>query len=224
MASTQEDLFDAIAAEDVERVRELLADDPSVARARDAEGISALMRARYRTNRALVSALREQAGELDAAEAAALGEIDRLTMLLDGDPSLIEARTPDGFTLLHLAAFFSGADAVRLLIARGADLDARGTGWMRGTALHSAASARDPGAVRALLDAGADPDARQAGGFTPLHAAAQNGDAESVHALLDAGADPSLETDDGKSAATFAEDGGDGSTITALADAMRRSG
>ena len=51
MASTSEDLFAAIEAGDVARVRAMLEADPSLASARDAEGVSALMRARYRFDR-----------------------------------------------------------------------------------------------------------------------------------------------------------------------------
>lgn len=216
MASTSEDFFDAIEAGDVERVRALLGDDPSLGRARDGDGLSALLRARYRLDRALVAAVREHAGDLDAAEAAALGEIDRLAVLLDADRSLVEHRTPDGFTLLHLAAFFAGAEAVRLLLARGADVDARGTGWMTGTALHSAVSAHDAEAVRALLDAGAEVDARQSGGLTPLHAAAHHGDTAIVRLLLGTGADPSRAADDGRDARAFAADGATAETIALL--------
>jgi ankyrin repeat protein len=219
MASTSAELFDAIEAGDVRRVRAALADDPSLATARDASGVSALLRARYTFDRALVATIRDHVAELDAPEAAALGDLDRLTALLDADPSLVDVRTPDGFTLLHLAAFFAGVDAVALLLARGADVDARGAGWMTGTALHSAASARDAASVRALLDAGADPNARQSTGYTPLHSAAHNGDAASVRALLSAGADPSLTTDDGKGARAFAAESGDEATIGLLTSA-----
>ena len=217
MASTPQGLFEAIEANDVDRVRALIAEDPSLAAARDEDGVSALLRARYRLDRALVAAVRTHRGELDAPEAAALGELDRLAVLLDADPSLVEMRTPDGFTLLHLAAFFAGGDAVRLLLARGADVDARGTGWMSGTALHSGVSAHDADAVRALLDAGAEVDARQSVGYTPLHGAAHNGDAAIVRMLLEAGADPSLTNDEGKDALAFAEEGGDAETIELLA-------
>jgi uncharacterized protein len=220
MASTSHALFEAIEAGDVDGVRALLAQDPSLAHARDASGVSALLRARYRLDRALVSAVRSHAGDLDAPEAAALGDTDRLAVLLDAEPSVVNMRTPDGFTLLHLAAFFAGAYAVRLLLARGADVDAHGTGWMTGTALHSAVSAGDPDAVRALIEAGAELDARQSGGHTPLHGAAHGGRAEVVRELLAAGADPSLTNDDGKDAHAFAAESGDAGTIAAIVDAL----
>ena len=53
MASASEDLFAAIDAGDVDRVRATLDADPSLAMARDHEGVSALLRARYRRDRAL---------------------------------------------------------------------------------------------------------------------------------------------------------------------------
>ena len=58
MASASEDLFAAIDAGDVDRVRATLDADPSLAMARDHEGLSALLRARYRRDRALVEAVK----------------------------------------------------------------------------------------------------------------------------------------------------------------------
>jgi ankyrin repeat protein len=174
------------------------------------------MRARYRLDRDLVDAVRSRVDTLDVFEAAALGDVDRLVALLDVDESLVAARSSDGFTPLHLAAFFGGVDAAKLLLARGADVDAAGTGWMTGTALHSAASARRVDVGLILLGAGADPNRRQTGGFTPLHAAAANGDVAFVRALLSHGAEPGSRTDDGRSTATFAQERGDAETIAAL--------
>src|SRR6476469_2091673 len=170
MASAAEDLFAAIDAGDVDRVRATLDADPSLAMARDHEGVSALLRARYRRDGALVEAVKARVASLDAFEAATFGDLDRLAVVLADDPAL--TRSGDGFTALHLAAFFGQDDAVRLLLARGADPDARGTGWMTGTPLNAAASARHATVVALLLEAGADADAVQRGGWTPLHSAA----------------------------------------------------
>jgi ankyrin repeat protein len=216
MARTPNELFAAIGAGDPELLRAILERDPSLAMARDANGVSALMRARYRLDRDLVDAVRSRVDTLDVFEAAALGDVDRLVALLDVDESLVAARSSDGFTPLHLAAFFGGVDAAKLLLARGADVDAAGTGWMTGTALHSAASARRVDVGLILLGAGADPNRRQTGGFTPLHAAAANGDVAFVRALLSHGAEPGARTDDGRSTATFAQERGDAETIAAL--------
>src|SRR4051794_13235524 len=145
---------------------------------------------------------------LDIAEAAALGRVDRLAELLDGEPSAVSERTSDGFTPLHLAAFFGGAPAVSLLIDRGADVSAVADNAMQVQPLHSAAAAHDVDAVRRLLEAGAPVDAHQMGGWTPLQEAASNGDVAMVDVLLAAGADLSASNDSGKTAADIADEGG----------------
>jgi ankyrin repeat protein len=101
------------------------------------------------------------ADEPDVLEAAALGRLDVLRTHLDGDPDALGVRTPEGFTALHLAAFFGGGAAVRLLLGAGAPADADGENDLRVRPLHSATAARDHDAVRALLEAGADPNVRQ---------------------------------------------------------------
>jgi len=216
VASASEDLLAAIDAGNVDRVRAMLDADPSLATARDHEGVSALLRARYRRDRALVEAIKARVGSLDAFEAATFGDLDRLAVLLAADPDLTERRTGDGFTALHLAAFFGQDDVVRLLLARGADPDARGAGWMTGTPLNAAASARHATVVALLLEGGADPDAVQLGGWTPLHSAAHNGDARTVELLLAHGADPAAMDDDSRSVADMARENGDPATIRAI--------
>jgi uncharacterized protein len=216
MASASEDLFAAIDAGDVDCVRATLDANPSLAMARDHEAVSALLRARYRRDRALVEAVKARVASLDAFEAATFGDLDRLAVLLAADPDLTERRSGDGFTALHLAAFFGQDDAVRLLLARGADPDARGTGWMTGTPLNAAASARHATVVALLLEAGADPDAAQRGGWTPLHSAAHNGDPRTVELLLAHGADPAAMDDDSRSVGDMARENGDPATIGAI--------
>ncbi len=148
------------------------------------------------------------AAELDVFEAAALDRVDRLKTLLEEDGELARAVSSDGFTPLHLAAFFAAPRAAQLLVERGAEIDAIARNPMRVTPLHSGAAAQQAEIARLLLDHGADPNARQHGGFTPIHAGAQNGDAELVELLLTRGADPALRTDDGRDAADFAAEAG----------------
>lgn len=222
MASTSDDFFAAIEAGEADQVRTLLDADPSLAMARDAESVSALMRAAYRFDDALVEAIRPRVGELDMFEAATLGDMQRLEELLAGDPSSATAASGDGFTALHLAAFFGHADAARLLLHRGAEVNAPGSGWMTGTALHSATSARRVEVVAVLLEAGADPNARQSGGWTPLHSAAHNGDLPVITLLLEAGSVPSAENDDGVSVREMAEAGGDPASVSAIEAALDR--
>jgi ankyrin repeat protein len=221
MANTYEGLFDAIEAGDVAAVRAIVDADPAAAASRDAQGVSALMRARYRFDRELVDAIRDRVDELDVFEAASFGDLERLTHLLVTDPGAVTAYAGDGFTALHFAAFFGQPMAVRALLDHGAEVDALGRGWMTGTALHSAASRARADTVGILLDAGADPNARQSAGWTPLHSAAHNGDAASVDLLLAAGADPTATNDEGRSVLDLATEKGDAATIERIRAALQ---
>jgi uncharacterized protein len=215
MASSDE-LFGAIDAGNADLMRSLVAQDPSLAGARDAEGVSALMRARYRLDMAMVDGIIAAGHDLDVFEAASLGELDRLVTLLSDDASLARVYSADGFTPLHFAAFFGKPEVGRLLLERGADVDAAGHGWMTGTPLNSACAGNHVEVARILLEAGADPDARQSHGWTPIHSAARNGSLELVELLLAHGGDPTVVNEDGRSALDLAE-GGD----AAVADRLR---
>jgi ankyrin repeat protein len=209
----------AITDGDVDRVRELLAADPTLAGSRDADGISAVLHARYRDAEDILAQLLAAGPELDVFEAAAIGDGDRAGRLLDADPELIGAFSPDGYTPLHLAAFFGHAPVVSELVGRGADLRAVARNPMAVTPLHSAAAAGQVEVARILIEAGAPVDERQAGGWTPLHSAAQNGDVELVRLLLASGADPSLANDAGKTPADLAAERGHDDLLAALGDA-----
>lgn len=131
--------------------------------------------------------------ELSIFEAAAFGRAERLRSILDADPSEAAAVSDDGFTALHLAVYASQAEAARLLIDHGADVDVRSSGSIaRVPPLGTAAFVRSVPLARLLLDAGADVNGRGEGGFTALHSAAANGDAELAELLLERGADTTV--------------------------------
>jgi len=200
-----DEIFAAIDAGDGESVRELVETRPQLAAARDEAGLTAVLRAAYSGRQELVGLLLDANPALDVFDAAAVGRERGLEELLAADTDLARSWSPDGFTPLHLAAFFGHEDAARLLLEHGADANvvARHES-LKVTPLHSAAAGAHSSIVRLLLEAGADADARQEGGFTPLHSAAQNGDRESAEALLDSGADPAATTDEGKTPADLA--------------------
>ena len=221
MANTSDELFEAIEAGDVGRVDAMLDADPPLASSRDASGVSALMRARYRFDKALTEVVKRRLDVLDVFEAAAFGDVDRLTELLEAEPSLVNDYSGDGFTALHFAAFFGRHEAAALLIDRGAEVDAFGRGWMTGTPVHSAVSRKHAEVVRILLDAGANPNVRQSAGWTPLHAAAMNGDLTSVELLLAAGADPNATNEEGRSVTDLANESGDDATADRIRSALQ---
>jgi ankyrin repeat protein len=144
--------------------------------------MSEIMAALYRGDE---EAARELAAgaELDVFEAASLGSVERLSELLDGDPGLATARSDDDFTALHYAAFFDGPEAARLLLERGADVNAFADNELGVHPLNSAAAAGRTDVARVLLEHGADPTAPTRSGFTPLDAAEANGNAELAELL-----------------------------------------
>lgn len=211
------ELFAAIDAADDARLEALLAADPGLAGARDEAGLSAVLHALYRNRRATAERLAAAAGRLDVFEAATLDRAETLRSLLAAEPELATAWSPDGFTALHLAAFFGGGDGARLLLEAGADPNIRSRNDFGVLPLHSAAAGARAEVVAALLQAKADPDVAQRHGYRPLHGAAENGDRRSVELLLAAGADRHLTTDDGRTPADLARAAGH-EEIAALLD------
>ena len=198
-------LIEAVNEDDAPRVTELLAADPSLVNARDRDGVSAIMLSRYRFDRETTDALLAADPELDIFEATTLGYIDRVRERLMEDRARATALSPDGFTALHLAAFFGKTEAARALVEAGADVGAVSRNEMIVQPLHSAAAGRHLELCRLLIAAGADVNATQRHGFTPLHAAAQHADVELVELLLSAGADPSVTRDTGETPADTSE-------------------
>ncbi len=223
-------LFDAIKAGDAAAVDAILAAQPSAAGASDADGLSALTVAAYHGQWPIVERIRVAGPDLDRYEAAIVGDEDRLRTLLDeadGEravereaaalagtngaepiPEPVDERSADGFTALHLAAFFGRAEVVRLLLARGANPNLWATGSLYVQPLHSAVAGGHEEAARLLIEGGAEINSPQRHGYTPLMGAAQNGLATTVALLLERGADPKARNDDVLTAAELADRAG----------------
>jgi ankyrin repeat protein len=207
-----DDLFIAIERGDLEEVSRILLDEPCSIQATTAEGLTPVIVASYWGQAAVLERLLEASDSLGFWEAATVGASARVMELLNETPELITARSPDGFTALHLAAFFGHPETVHALIEAGADVSARTTNALENQPLHAAVAASEARArlasTRLLVDGGADVNERQSGGYTPLMSAAQNGDEDLTELLLARGADPTLEDDQGLSAVAHAEKAG----------------
>jgi uncharacterized protein len=135
-----------------------------------------------------------------AVDAVRSGDFETLEKLLVKDPRIATARHDGCRTLLHVVTdwpgnFPNGAQIVALLVAHGADVNARFTGGPHAeTPLHWAASCDDVAVLDALLDRGADIEAPGAviGGGTPLADAVAFGQWKAARRLVDRGAKTNL--------------------------------
>jgi len=205
-AAMSQEFFEAATGGDVSKVRAMLQMDPSLARAKDENGVSVIMKATYYGKKDVVGALLESGVELDVFEAAATGRVERLMNLIERDPALTNTYSPDGFHPLGFAVFFGQPEAVKALLNAGADVNLPSRESMKVTPLASAAAAKQTEIARMLIAHGANVNARAAGGHVPLHEAAANGNVELVKLLIEHGADVNAKTDDGKTSLDFANE------------------
>src|SRR5271170_1157863 len=181
--------FDAIRAGDRDQVSAMLAADRTLLAAKDEKGLGAFIAAKYSQRNDIAGLLLEKGVELDIFAACMAGDRERVEELAGEDRAVVNSYSQDGWTPLHLAAFFAQPVVVEALLERGADVHARARNGTTNLPLHAAAAGRNLDAVRALVAHGADVNARQEGGFTALHSAALNGDVEMARLLIAAGAD-----------------------------------
>jgi len=93
----------------------------------------------------------------DLTIAAALGDLERATALLDQNPACVREVRANGKRALSTAVKFGHYEMVRLLLNRGADPNWPEADSQRGASLHAAARIGDREMVELLLAHGADP-------------------------------------------------------------------
>lgn len=210
------EFFDAIRAGDRARVEHMLSSDAALLEAHDENGLSGYIVARYSRQEDIARLLLERGAALDIFAACMAGVSSRVLELLGAQPDLIRACSHDGWTPLHLASFFGHKEIAEMLLAHGADANARSSNNMRNTPLHAAAANRQLEVATVLLAHGAEVNASQSGGWTPLHAAAQNGDAALVRLLIAVGADVQARAENHQGALDLALGKGHQAVVDAL--------
>jgi ankyrin repeat protein len=137
----------------------------------------------------------ERGREPTLHEAAAAGDVARLKVLLAAGHGVDERDTVRQRTPLHLAMLRAQPDAVRLLLARGADANARDDAGHVPLTL----STGDPTLIKLLLKAGADPNAAGPQGLTAtLWSVQERFGLKALRLLLEAGGDARASAPDGR--------------------------
>ena len=184
----REELWLAICEGDHAAVEAIVETRPDLARARTDEGLPWTLGAVYRGHPGVADLLLRHGAELDPFTAAALGRTDQLKVLLDRGEAGLQDLSPDGWTPLHLAAFFGHRETAAMLIDRGADMAALSKNEIGNTPLHAAIAGGRGAVAELLVERGADVNA-VANGLRPLDIAAGREDQEMMAYLIAHGAE-----------------------------------
>lgn len=209
--------FTAIRKGDLRKVRALVSAHPDIVSAKTEEGTSALLFALYNQQPEVADLLRSKGATLSIYEACAVGDRKRALQLITEDPRLIAFMSHDGWSPLHLAAFFGQKEVVEFLLDHGADMHVVSKNERSVMPLHSALANRQAETAALLLERGADIEARQPTyEYTPLHYAAANGLESIVRKLLELGAKTTSEGLDGKQPIDLAKENGHRAVVALL--------
>jgi ankyrin repeat protein len=191
----------AVHEQNIDRGKELLGKDPSLATARDiGDGWSAVMTACDFGNEELLGVLLEAGATVDAADfnsgqdavhvCAEKGQADCLKLLIDTGANVGRVadvnygRLPMRMNALHIASWKGHKEVVRLLLAAKVDANERAKSYAMFSPLHFAATEGHAEIVALLLQAGADPQAHDGRrGITALEMAEAGKHEAAVKAL-----------------------------------------
>lgn len=217
MSAYHEPLFEAAARDNTERVLALLPAEVSASDLRNRDGTSLILQCLYNRAETTLAQLLALFPERPFHEAAALGDTDRVATLIAENRDVVNLLSPDGWTALHLAAFFGHRRTVAILLDSGADPHLLSHACEVNIPLQAACAAGAADVALALIAATTLIDETGPSGTTALMSAAHNGMTDVVDALLAKGADPSRRDTAGKSARDYAVEAGNQD----LADLLR---
>src|SRR3989449_6765119 len=217
MVSMQTDEFlEAIQKGNHSKVNQLLETNPALANSKAKDGTSVILLALYRGQKNIAEAISTKKTELDIFEASTLGRLDRAKSLIERNPPLVSAYSPDGFALVALTAYLGQKETTEYLIGKGADVNAVARNTTGFTALTGAVANNHTEIAKLLVKRGAQVNYRYEGGFSPLMGASENGNVELVNFLLENGADPTAKTKDGETPLGLAREKNHAEVVEAL--------
>jgi len=211
-ANPDDELGNAVIANDMERVRYLL-DHGANASARDGDGYTALGNAVRFGFTPIVTYLVEHKADPNATDlsgwtplmyATWSDQADLVTLLMAHGAKHDVTKEADGLTPLAIAAQNGKGKAAAVLIDSGADVN-HAVGKGSYTPLMLTATSGSLDIAQKLIQKGADVNAKNPGGVTALMIAAAGNRAEIASLLIQSGADPNVRSEDGRTALTIAQ-------------------
>ncbi|MBW3494354.1 ankyrin repeat domain-containing protein [Bacillus sp. FDAARGOS_1420] len=137
---------------------------------------------------------------ISISQAVISGEKEKVVEIINTDPSFVNSFSEDGWTPLHLAAYFGQKEIASFLLEQGAEIYIRAKNENENTPLQAAIANKQSELVAFLIEKGSDVNAVQSGGWTGLHEAALLGNEEIIILLLENGANKMIKKNDGKTA------------------------
>jgi quinoprotein dehydrogenase-associated probable ABC transporter substrate-binding protein len=225
-ANVNQELNNAVLADDPVRVAYLLGKKHASVAALDLQGETPLHHALIQSSPAMVELLiahgadvnqRDRDGWTPLMSAAYTDGATNIKVLAahGADPNAVSAQN---FTPLGIAAQYRKDKAAMALLEAGAD-PGRSIGEAGYTPLMLASANGAQALVQVLIKRGADVNAGNAGGVTALMMAAANGRPETVELLVRAGANVQAKTERGDTALSIARAKGDEKVIRLLDEA-----
>ncbi|GAC1330748.1 MAG: quinoprotein dehydrogenase-associated putative ABC transporter substrate-binding protein [Steroidobacteraceae bacterium] len=226
-ANPDDELSNAIVADDLDRVRYLVRHGAHID-AVDGEGHPALVNAARYGFKSVATFLVEQKANPNLPDRsgwtplmyAAWGDDPSLAAMLLGAGAKLNATDNDGVTALAIAVQNSKVHAARSLLDAGADVNApvaKG-GY---TPLMLASMSGSSEVVTSLIERGAKVNAANVGGVTALMIAAAGNRPSIVGLLLKSGADVHARSEDGRTALSIAQANNSEAVIKALQEAAQ---
>jgi len=207
MPETDAAFIDAIKAGEYDRVKAMVSAEPALIDARGRTGESAILTAVYHRQKEIVNLLVARGASLTLFEACAAGEVERVERLIADPGTTVNAFSADGWTPLHLAAYFGHTRIAEMLLGQAADVTARSRNSTGNTPLHAALAGNHKLVAGLLLGQGADVNAADAAGWRPLHLAAANNNIDAINALIAQGADVTATNGEGQTPLSLAQEG-----------------
>jgi quinoprotein dehydrogenase-associated probable ABC transporter substrate-binding protein len=225
-ANPNDELDDAIVANDIDRVQYLLAHRAEV-NSYDGDGFTPLISAIRFGFVPVASFLVDHRGDANLADRngwtplmwAAWGDNPALITLLLKHGAKIDATDQDGLTPLAIAAQNAKVKAARAMVEAGADVNSPvAKGGYTPLMLASISGSKELAA--SLIEHGAKVNAANPGGVTALMIAAAGNHSNIAVLLLKSGADLNARSEDGRTALSIAQSNNSAAVIKMLQDAV----